>query len=141
MTDGIFIPMMSLTMTAGIDPLEATIDDFGVLLGFNYSTQDPAGVWMPTLGLTFDTKNLSAQTQLSVVNSATPVTFTGNFVTVFNFTGYFESKASVEASYTHPLGNSGNSLSAANYIEGNWVSDQETLHMLMQIELRLFFNN
>ncbi len=124
MTDGIFIPMMSLTMTAGIDPLEATIDDFGVLLGFNYITQDPAGVWMPTLGLTFDTKNLSAQTQLSVVNSATPVTFTGNFDTVFNFTGYFESKASVEASYTHPLGNSGNSLSAANYIEGNWVSDQ-----------------
>lgn len=124
MTDGIFIPMMSLTMTSGIEADEVTLEDFGVAVGFNYMTQDPASVWMPTLGLLFDTKNLSAQTQLSVVNSATPVTFTGNFNTSFNFTGYFESLASLEASYTHPLGNSGNTLSAANYVEGNWVSDQ-----------------
>ncbi len=123
MKDGIFIPVLSLSMTQGLDPLMAILEPFGVMGGFNYITQDPTGVWLPTVSLLFDTLNLNAQTSLSVVNQSTPITFTGTFNTEFNFKGDSDLLASVEASYTQPLSN--NSLTFSNYLEGNWVTSQD----------------
>ncbi len=140
MTDGIFIPTAQLTMTSGLNPLDVTLDDFGFALGASYTTQDPAGIWMPSVSLLFDVIKLRGETSLSVVNKATPVALTGTFNADFNFTGNSDLLASVEASYTHPLGNTGNSLFFSNYLEGNWITNPGTFSQTYSDSVQVGFS-
>ncbi len=123
MGNGVLIPMVEITGLSELNINKPNFSVLGLTLGASYLTQDPASIWLPTLGFAFDVIKKTGQAQVTVVNNAFPVTLTGDISTEFNFTGYFESNASLDASFTHPLGNSGNSISVSNYIEGNWITE------------------